>query len=161
MAVSHVAAKLGIPALLGIAGLLTNDGYALSLAYASALAGALADTSGTEVGPLGSGHAMGLHGLRLRRMPHGTPGAVSATGLAASAVGAAAVASGGILSGLIVGVVPWGIATLAGFVASLFESGIAATPPGRRLGHFGRNAMVSLIASAIGFWAGASGWGRP
>jgi uncharacterized membrane protein len=159
--VSHVAAKLGLPALLGVAGILGHGGPPLSFAYAAALAGALADTSGTEIGPLGGGSAFGLREGRFRRLPHGTPGGVSAAGLAASAGGAVAVAWGSTLSGLIGGSAASGIVASAGLGASLLESVIAATPVGRPLGHFGRNAMVSVIASAVGFWAGASGWGRP
>jgi uncharacterized membrane protein len=156
----HVAAKLGLPALLGIAGILGHGSPPLAFAYAAALAGALADTSGTEIGPLGGGSAFGLRGGRLRQISHGTPGAVSAAGLAGSAAGAVAVAWGSTLSGLIGGSAAPGIVGAVGFGASLLESAIAATPPGRWLGHFGRNAMVSVIAGAAGYWAGASGWGR-
>lgn len=156
----HVAAKLGIPALLGIAGILGAPGPPLSLAYAAALAGALADTSGTEVGPLGRGSAVGFHGGRFRRLQHGAPGGMSALGLLASAVGAGAVAWGSIASGLIAGPTAAGVVAAAGFGASLLESLIAPTFLGRSLGHFGRNLLVSVVASAVGFCAGAVRWGR-
>ena len=156
----HVVAKLGIPALLGVAGILGYGGPPLSFAYAAALAGAFADTSGTEIGPLAGGGAFALRDGRLRRLPHGTPGGVSVAGLMASAITAAAVAWGSVLSGLIGGSSGPGIVAAAGFSASLLESVIAATPVGRPLRHFGRNVMVSAVASAIGYWAGASGWGR-
>jgi len=156
----NVAAKLGIPALLGIAGMLGHRGPPLSFAYAAALAGAFADTSGTEIGPLGGGLAFALRDGRLQRLPHGTPGGVSVAGLIASAVAAIAVAWASTLSGLIAGSSAPGIVAAAGFSASLLESAIAATPFGRPLQHFGRNVMVSAVASAIGYWAGASGWGR-
>ncbi len=81
-------------------------------------------------------------------------------GLMASAITAAAVAWGSVLSGLIGGSSGPGIVAAAGFSASLLESVIAATPVGPPLRHFGRNVMVSAVASAIGYWAGASGWGR-
>lgn len=156
----HVAAKLGIPALLGIAGILGHAGPPLAFAYAAALAAAFADTSATEIGPLGGGFAFELRAGRLRRVPHGTPGGMSIAGLAASATGAIAVAWGSSLSGLIGGSAAPGIVAAAGVGASLLESLIAATPLGRPLGHFGRNAVVSVVASAIGYWAGATGWGR-
>jgi len=156
----HVAAKLGIPALLGIAGILGHRGPPLSFAFAAALAGAFADTSGTEIGPLGGGLAFALRDGRFRRLPHGTPGGISMTGLIASAVAAAAVAWASALSGLIGGSSGPGIVAAAGFSAALLESVIAATPLGRPLRHFGRNVMVSAVASAIGYWAGSSGWGR-
>ncbi len=156
----HVAAKLGVPALLGLAGVFGAGGPPFSLAYAAALAGALADTSGTEVGPLGGGVALGIQGGRLRRLPHGTPGAMSAAGLLAAAAGAAAVAFGSSVSGLIAGVTAAGVVAAAGFGASLLESVIAATPVGRWLGHFGRNLLVSVAAATVGFCAGAVRWGR-
>lgn len=157
---SHVAAKLGIPALLGFAGLFGVNGPPVSLAYAAALAGALADTSGTEVGPLGGGLAFGIQGGRLRRLPHGTPGGMSVAGLLASAAGAAAVAFGSSISGLITGLMAAAVVAAAGFGASLLESVIAATPVGRRLGHFGRNLLVSVAAATVGYCAGAARWGR-
>jgi len=156
----HVVAKLGIPALLGVAGILGQGGPPLAFAYAAALAGAFADTSATEIGPLGGGFAFELRAGRLRRVPHGTPGGMSLAGLAAAAVGAAAVTWGSVLSGLIGFTGAPGIVFAAGFGASLLESVIAATPLGRLLGHFGRNAFVSVVASAVGYWAGATGWGR-
>jgi len=156
----HVAAKLGIPALLGVAGIFGGSGPPLSFAYAAALAGALADTSGTEVGPLGGGPAIELQGGRLRRVPHGTPGGMSGAGLLAGAAGAAAVAVGSSFSGLIAGAAGVAVVAAAGFGASLLESAIAPTPVGRKLGHFGRNALVSAVAAAVGFCAGINPWGR-
>lgn len=157
--VSHVVAKLGIPAILGLAGLLIGRSPTLSLGYASALAGALADTSGTEVGPLGRGAAFQAKGFRIVRVPHGTPGAVSGTGLAAALLGAATVAGGAAFSGLIAG--PWacGMTAAAGFGAALIESVVAPTPWGQTLGHFGRNVMVSVLSTSAGIAAGFARWG--
>jgi len=156
----HVAAKLGIPALLGIAGILGYGGPPLSFAYAAALAGAFADTCATEIGPLGGGLAFALRDGGLRRVPHGTPGGMSVTGLIGSAVAATAVAWSSTYSGLIGWTSGPGIVAAAGFSAALLESVIVATSLGLSLGHFGRNLMVSAVASAIGYWAGASGWGK-
>ncbi len=157
--VSHVVAKLGIPAALGLAGLVIGRSPTLSLGYASALAGALADTSGTEVGPLGRGAAFQVKGFSIARVPHGTPGGVSGAGLAAALLGAVSVALGAGISGLIAG--PWACAAVsaAGFGAALVESLIATTPLGKALGHFGRNALVSALATAAGLGAGALRWG--
>src|SRR6185295_3196748 len=156
----HVVAKLGIPALFGIAGILGHAGPPLSFAYAAALAGAFADTTATELGPLGGGFAFGFRDGGLRRLPHGTPGGMSVAGLIASAVAATVVAWAAVFSGLIGGSSGPGIVAAAGFSASFLESLIAATPLGVTLQHFGRNVLVSAVASAIGYWAGASGWGR-
>jgi uncharacterized protein (TIGR00297 family) len=149
----HVVAKLGVPAILGALGMVLGGGRALPLGYASAIAAAFADTSATEVGPLAPGGAIALRGLSFRRVPHGTPGGVSVGGLAASALAAAAVAGSATMSGLIAGPQAW-IAAGAGFGAACLESVVAATPPGRRLEHFGRNAMVSVVAATLGLWAG-------
>ena len=75
-------------------------------------------------------------------------------GLAASALAAAAVAGSAAASCLITGRDAWCVAAGAGFGATCLESVAAGTPPGRWLGHFGRNAMVSVVAAAVGLWAG-------
>lgn len=151
----HVAAKLGLPALLGVTGLLAGDDRILAIAYTASLAGALADTAATEVGPLAGGAAVVLGGGRLRRAEHGMSGAMSAAGLAAAAGGAAFVAASALGSGLVrpVGVA---IAAVSGFVAALTESLTARTRLGARLGHFGRNALVSAGAAVL---AAAAMWG--
>jgi uncharacterized membrane protein len=153
----HVAAKLGLPALLGVAALATSEREWLRLAYAGSLAGALADTAATEVGPLARGPAAALAGTRLRRAEHGAAGAMSAAGLAAGACGSAVVAAGASLSGL---VTPAAIPVIAGagLVATVVESLIAGTRAGSALGHFGRNALVSVVAAALAA-AGARGFG--
>jgi uncharacterized membrane protein len=153
----HVAAKLGLPALLGLAALATRDREWLQLAYAGSLAGALADTAATEVGPLARGPAAALAGARLKRAAHGDAGAMSAAGLAAAALGSAAVAAGAAISGL---VAPAAIPVLAaaGLAATVVESLVAGSGRGRALGHFGRNALVSVAAAALAI-AGALGLG--
>lgn len=159
--VLHVIAKLGLPALIGLAGLLGGPGRALSIAYAAALAGALADTAATEVGPLGGGTAFGLRDGRLARLPHGSPGGMSLVGLAASLGGAAAVACSAVLPGLIDNGATVGVVAAAGFGAALLESIVGGLWVGRELGHFGRNVLVSVISASVGFGAGSSGWGAP
>jgi hypothetical protein len=42
--------------------------------------------------------------------------------------------------------------------ATLVESAVAAGPVGARLGHFGRNVLVSGGAAAVAWWAVAA-WG--
>ncbi|MGH7681142.1 MAG: DUF92 domain-containing protein [Candidatus Eiseniibacteriota bacterium] len=157
--VAHVVAKLGIPAALGVAGLLMGRTPTLCLGYASALAGALADTSGTEIGPLGRGAAFRVEGLRIVRVPHGTPGGISGAGLLAALLGAAVVAGAAIFTGLVSGTWALGVSAAAGFGAALVESVAASTPVGKALGHFGRNVMVSALATAVGLAAGAARWG--
>jgi uncharacterized membrane protein len=153
----HVAAKLGLPALLGVAALATGDREWLRLAYAGSLAGALADTAATEVGPIAGGPAATLVGVRLRRAEHGDAGAMSAAGIAAAVCGSTAVAAGAALSGL---VAPAAIALIAGsgLAATVLESLVAGTRTGLALGHFGRNVLVSMAAAALTI-AGARGVG--
>lgn len=158
--VRHVAAKLAIPALLAVTAGLTGGGPLYAFAFACALAGAFADTAATEVGPLGRGPALTAGKRGFTRVPHGTPGAVSAEGLAASAVASLAVAflasACGLLRGGSQAVM---VAAGAGFAAALLESFIAPARLGRRMGHFGRNVFVSASATALGWTIGFTLWG--
>lgn len=155
----HVVAKLGLPALLGVVGLLGDLGRGPAVAYAAALAGALADTAGTEVGPLGGGSVFGFRGGSFGRLQHGSPGGMSLAGLAASVAGACAVAWSALLSGLIHNVPTAGIVAAAGVGASILESVVGGFPLGKGLGHFGRNVLVSVVSASVGFGAAACGWG--
>jgi len=161
----HVAAKLAIPAIVAIVAWAgegsTGLASKLSIAFAAALAGALADTAGTEVGPLGRGPAFGLRRNGLVRLDHGSVGAMSAAGLAATAAGSAAVAGTAIASGLIDGIRLGALVAVAGFGAAVLESLIANSTMGRRLGHFGRNVFVSAVATALGLGVALSGMGKP
>jgi uncharacterized membrane protein len=157
----HVAAKLAIPAVLAIVAVSAGLVRELSVAFASALAGALADTAGTEVGPLGRGPAFGLRRGGLVRLEHGSVGAVSAVGLAATAAASAAVAATAIASSLIEGVRLGALVAAAGFGAAALESLVAPSTLGRGLGHFGRNVFVSAVATAFGLAVGFSGVGMP
>ena len=157
----HVVAKLGLPALLGVVGLLGGFGQGPSVAYAAALAGALADTSATEVGPLAGGSVFGFRGSAFARLRHGSPGGMSVAGLAASMAGSAVVAWSALLSGLIDSAATAGIVGAAGFGASVLESIVGGLKVGRVLGPFGRNVLVSVVSASVGFGAGSCGWGAP
>lgn len=157
--VVNVAAKLGLPAMLGLAAAAVHagggangstDGARIAVAFAAALAAAFADTAATEIGPLARGAAYRVGGGGIRRVPHGTPGAVSMAGVVAAL---AAGASIGIVSGSVGLVTPRGgvIAATCGVVAALAESVAATTGWGRRLGHHGRNAALSATAVALSF----------
>jgi uncharacterized protein (TIGR00297 family) len=156
----HVAAKLGPPALIGVAGLFAPGSGPLAWAYAAALAGAFADTAATELGPLAGGKVAVLRNGRLSPMPHGTPGGVSAAGLAASGVAAAAVSLCSAAAGLTPGKSAFLLLAAIGFAAALLESALGGMPISQRLGHFGRNVLVSAVSAAAGFSAAALGWGR-
>jgi len=153
--VRNVAAKLSLPALAGLAAALW-PGHAETLAgaYVAGLAGAFADTAATESGPLAAAKPF-LPGWRAwRRVPHGTPGAISMLGLAAGGIAAAATGGAAAAAGLVAWRVA-GIATIAGWGASLVESLMAPTGMGRSLGHDGRNAVLSAVAMAVAIvWSG-------
>ncbi|HLQ66092.1 MAG TPA: DUF92 domain-containing protein [Candidatus Limnocylindrales bacterium] len=147
----HVAAKLGVPALLGLAAALAPAiRGAAGTGAAAALAGAFADTAATEVGPVAGGPVVRLQGGRWTRAAHGEPGGVSAAGLAAGA--AAALVAAALACAVGIGVTAGApfVAFGAGFGAMVAESLVAGTRAGRRLGHFGRNVLVSALAAAAG-----------
>ena len=159
--VRHVAAKLGFPAILAASVLVRPEASnALALAYAAALAGAFADTAGTETGPLGTGPVVAWRGAKLERVEHGTAGGMSMLGILASIEGAGTVGVASLVTGLLPAPAA-AIAAGAGWIAAAIESLVGGLALGRALGHFGRNVLVSAIATALGFTAGACGWGRP
>jgi uncharacterized protein (TIGR00297 family) len=159
--VRHVLAKLGIPAILAAIAIVRPAASAtLALAYVAALAGAFADTAATETGPLAHGPVVAWRGAKLERVDHGTTGGVSALGFLASIVGALAVGLGSIVTGLLP-LPAAAIAAGAGWIAAAVESMVGGFTAGRALGHFGRNVLVSAIATALGVTAGACGWGKP
>jgi len=157
----HVLAKLGIPAILATIAIVRPEASAtLALAYVAALAGAFADTAATETGPLAKGPVVAWRGAKLERVPHGTTGGMSALGCLASVVGALTVGLGSIVTGLLPPSAA-AIAAGAGWIAAAIESMVGGLAAGRALGHFGRNVLVSAIATALGVTASACGWGRP
>jgi uncharacterized protein (TIGR00297 family) len=136
----NVAAK---GAVVFAAALLTPFGFAPLLATiaVAALAAALADTAGSEVGKAYGGRAWALFGMRA--VAPGTAGAVSVAGTAASAVGALIVA----LAALQLRVVDAAGAVLCGavgFGAALLEGGLS-----RRVGHDAVNLTLTLIAATL------------
>ncbi len=85
--VRHAAAKLLVPGVLAALSSASPEADALRAGALAALAAALADTLGSEIGPLFAGPVIRLPSLR--RAPPGTPGAVSLAGTAAGFAGAA------------------------------------------------------------------------
>lgn len=160
--VRHVAAKLSLPALLGALALLgIAPARSLALAYTASLAGAFADTAATEVGPLTGGRAFGVRGFRLVPLPHGVSGGMSGGGIFAAAAAALLVAFGSLGVHLLDSAPQAWIAAAAGFLASLVESLLAGTAWGTRMGHFGRNVVLSLMSAGLALSARAIGWAAP
>ena len=130
---------------LGVGVVVTPD--AAFAAFTAAWAAALADTLGTEVGSLAR-NPVSL--LDARRVPPGTPGAVSWQGTLAGAAGALAIASVGFAAGLIPLSLVWVVAA-AGVAGSLCESLIAelGARRGFRLDHEFANAMNTFVGAAV------------
>jgi len=119
-------------------------------AYVGALAAALADTLGTEIGTLSKSAPRALPSLR--PVAVGTPGAVSLAGTAAAAAGALAVGAvwratdsafddvpGAVLSVVFVG--------FAGVTASMIES--FAVGAGLRAPGYARNLLTTFAGAAV------------
>lgn len=112
-------------------GMLAAPSAAWAGAFLGAMATANGDTWATELGVLSGGEPISL--VRLRRVPRGTSGAVSALGMGATAAGAlligavGAAASGADGMGGIRPVYACGIALAAGTLGSLADSLLGAT----------------------------------
>ncbi|HMC82831.1 MAG TPA: DUF92 domain-containing protein [Candidatus Polarisedimenticolia bacterium] len=122
----HAVANGGIAAYLAFlsGSVAAPKREALLIAFVAALATAACDTLGSEVGPLGRRDPFLL--TRLRRVPAGTPGAVSLLGTTAGAAGALLVGAFAAVLGLVPpAAVP--IILLAALVGALLESLLGAT----------------------------------
>ena len=95
----HAMANCSVPAFLAFLSASTSPSLAgaLRLAFVASLATAACDTLGSEVGPLGKGDPFLI--TRLKRVPAGTPGAVSWLGTAAGVVAAFLLGSAAALLG--------------------------------------------------------------
>jgi|SRR5882672_527811 len=155
----HVAAKLALPALAGVLAVLGGGSTpTLALLVTAALAAAFADTAATEAGPLTGSHAYGVYGTRVVALPHGAPGGMSPGGFLAAGAAALLLALGAWLAGLIASPLEACVAAGAGFLACVLESLFAGTSLGTRVGHFGRNLVLTVASAAIALTARAFGW---
>ena len=162
----RVLGKGGVAGALALLGMFANNGaqsgllpsiaFVAFVAFPGAVAAALADTLGTEVGTLFPGEPRTVPAFR--RVPVGTPGAVSAAGVAASVLGGSLVGvvfSASFWHEVHIGIVAW--ITVAGVGASLVES--LAVGLGLRAPGFVRNVITTLVGAEIGLaivtWANA------
>lgn len=115
--------------------------------FVGALAAALADTLGTEIGSLSRGDPFTFPGLR--RTAPGTAGAVSWLGVVAGAAGSALVAIVALMADLIGhdSYAVTGMIAVAGLVASLSES--LAVGMGLRAPGFVRNLLTTGVGAGI------------
>ena len=138
---AHVVANVGVPAALLVL-------RAPPVAFVAALAAALADTLGTEIGGLFGRNPFSF--AKLRRLPAGSAGAVSAAGALAGAAGAALMGAVGVLAGLLPASAV-AVVAAAGLAGSLAESLALdlARASGLRLDHEFANAFNTLVGALV------------
>jgi uncharacterized protein (TIGR00297 family) len=138
---AHVAANVGVPAAFLVLGV-------RPVAFVAALAAALADTLGTEIGGLYGRRPFSI--TRWIRLPVGAPGAVSAPGIAAGAAGAALLGAAAFVLGLVPASAILVVAA-AGLAGSLAESLVLdlARSRGVRLDHDFANAFNTLAGALV------------
>lgn len=144
---ARALAKVGFPASLAIAHALASWSP-LPAAFAAALATALADTTGTEIGQLYGRHPVLLPSLR--RAEVGAQGAVSLEGTAAGVLASLALALlawGVSLSPEVGGHLLW-IVPSAAFVGTTVESLLGSTLETKGvLGHEATNALNTVVGA--------------
>ncbi len=116
---ANVLANVAVPAFCALAAGLGPHGDALRLAAAAALATALMDTVGTEIGQALPSPTVLLPDFR--RVPPGTDGAVSVAGTAAGLVAAALLAWAGVAALVLTGAAAVAV-VLAALVGTILES---------------------------------------
>jgi uncharacterized protein (TIGR00297 family) len=151
----RVVGKGGVAALAGaMAGLAVASDAPWPALSIGALAAALADTLGTEIGILSRGTPRLIPSLRA--VPRGTPGAVSIAGTLAAAIGAGLIAATALIAGLM-DAGPAALCAATGFVGAMLESVVTAAAPGaRRVPGWVRNLMTTGIGGGLAF---ALSWG--
>ena len=144
----HVLANVGVPVALLLVG-------ARPIAFAAALAAALADTLGTEVGGLYGRHPVSL--VRFRAVSVGTPGGVSLPGAMAGFLGAGLLGTAacgvGVVSALAIGLVA--VAGLAGSLAESLVQDLGGRR-GARLDHEFANAFNTFVGALVALELAAS-----
>ncbi|HIE52179.1 MAG TPA: DUF92 domain-containing protein [Armatimonadetes bacterium] len=127
------------------------DSPALRWAFVGAFAAALADTVGSELGPL-----YGRRPILLpsgRRVPPGTEGAVSGEGTLLGLVAAALLGAEAGLSGLLpLRGIGWIV--LAAGLGSLAESMVAAVGNRRGVSNEALNLLTTLVGAVVAGWGG-------
>jgi len=116
---ANVLANVSVPAFCAVVAGLGPHGDALRLSAAAALATALMDTVGTELGQAVASPTVLLPDLR--RVPPGTDGAVSVAGTLAGLSAAALLAWAGVLAFVFTGAGA-AVVVLAAFLGTILES---------------------------------------
>ena len=144
----HALANVSVPAYLAflIGSVPEPIASAVRLAFVASLATAACDTIGSEIGQLSVSRPFLI--TQLRRVPAGTPGAVSLLGTSAGIAGAAVVGGAAALLGFI----PWAwisIVTAAAFLGAILESILGATAEPRQLVDSETMNFINTLAGAL------------
>jgi uncharacterized protein (TIGR00297 family) len=146
----RVLGKGGVAAGCALFAVLTGNEGLWHLAFCGAVAAALADTLGTEIGTLSTASPRTLPSLR--SVVAGTPGAVSLAGTAGAALGGAIVGAASAIArdgardvGYLLSATA--LFGLSGLAASLIES--VAVGLGLRAPGFVRNVLTTLAGAAL------------
>lgn len=136
-------AKAGVPFLLSLV-LCFLESDLLLLAYCGGLSAALADTLGSEIGPLTGGIVRRFP--TLQKVPAGTPGGISLGGTIAALLGSFFIA---IAADQLLNLDALLAITVAGFFASFIDSLISARFQGGILGHHAGNLFACSCGAAL------------
>lgn len=151
---AHALANGGVAMLLAVSALVWPGFERLaSVGIAGALAAALADTTGSEIGQLYGQRP--ISPLTFRAVAPGTEGAVSVEGTLAGVAAAAAIAVLGLVLGLYGSSGVLAVAT-GGAAGSILESIVASGGATRRVGHMalnvGNTAVGASLAMLLATW---------
>lgn len=153
---AHALANGGVATLLAVAGLVWPSFAPLvPVGIAGALAAALADTAGSEVGQLYGRRTVSP--VTFRPVAPGTQGAVSLEGTVAGVVAAALIALLGLPLGLYGGAGATS-ALLGGICGSMIESVVGSLGVTRRVGHMALNLGNTAVGATIATLV-LIGWG--
>lgn len=144
----HALANCSVGVVLAVGYKLTGGHPLVGAALTASFAAGAADTAATEFGS-----AFGRRAFlptSFRRVPPGTPGAVSMEGTLASALAAVAVSTVGLAVGLFEGAGLWAAASVGGFLGAFLESVLGSLPGvEQRLGNEGMNVFNTAIGALI------------
>lgn len=146
--VGHALANCAVGFCLALAYKLTAGNPLAGAAFVASFATAAADTAGTEAGSLYGKNA--VLPVSLRKVPPGTPGAVSLQGTAASVLAALILGFFGWLVGLVATVALALTVAAAAFLSAWLESVLGAVPKVEKtLGNEGMNVLNTTTGALL------------
>ena len=144
----HAAANCAAGVILAAACKFSGGDTVIAAGFVASFATAAADTAGSEVGPVFGGKS--VLAWSFRRVPPGTPGAVSLTGTLAGVVAAAVVALVGMAAGMLGTAGLAATVVLAAVAAAWIESVLGSLPGVEaRLGNEGLNVLNTVMGASL------------